>query len=624
MDLTPSKPGEAVLAPVHAAGKHWLPVVHEELGALRRQAFSSAKNEAQELSLSDLSATGAKLKNKVVLITGAGQLEGFGGQYAVKAASFGAKVVVSALHPENVERVVKEIRSQGGQAIGLAGDVSIWEDQVRLFRHAIDTYGQLDVVIANAGMGDDEPLLLDETVTAEGEPAKPGVRCVEVDLIGTLYTAKLAFYHLRRNPSTGVKAFIATGSVSLYAAAKHGILGLMRALHYDGLENGIRRVSSSLRFPPCFQHTVFTIAPWIIATPLVLANPNAGILANVPKGTVEDVVSAMLCASTDSESGKTFFVDEKGVFTLPHKSRASGKHWLLVVREELGALRRQAFSSPKNDAQELALSRLLASGSKLENKVVIITGAGQLTGFGGQYALAAAGFGAKVVVSDMRQEGVDSVVQKIQAHGGQATGAVCDVSNWDDQVRLFRHSVNTYGQVDVVIANAGMGDDAVPLLDETETADGEPAKPALRCMSVDLTGVIYSAKLAFYHLRRSPSIDVKSFVAVGSVCSYFTFPTTPLYAAAKHGVLGLTRALHYDGLENGISVSTIAPWIISTPLLETSPNAAILADVPKGTVGDVVGAMLCASTDSESGKTFFIDEKGAFAVPHKSRAYLEK
>ncbi|GAA5967143.1 hypothetical protein JCM11641_000453 [Rhodosporidiobolus odoratus] len=304
-------------------------------------------------------------------------------------------------------------------------------------------------------------------------------------------------------------------------------------------------------------------------------------------------------------------------------SGASDVHFLPATYEEIGAIRRQAFSSSDNDAESLSTDQLFAEGAKLKDKVLVITGAGSQKGFGGSLAMrAAVEYGAKVVVSDVREGAVAEVVKVIQDKGGKATGIACDVTSWEDQVRMFRHAVDTFGQVDVVVANAGMGDDAIALLDETTTETGEPAKPTLQCLDVDLVGVIYSAKLAFYHLRRSPSKDVKAFLAVGSVSSYFAFPTQVLYAASKHGTLGLTRALHYDGLENGIKVSCIAPWIVDTPILGGAAEA--LVGVPMAKLEDVVGAMVTASTTADGGKTYVIDEQGVYSLPHKSSGYLAK
>ncbi|GAA5868707.1 hypothetical protein JCM8547_003790 [Rhodosporidiobolus lusitaniae] len=304
--------------------------------------------------------------------------------------------------------------------------------------------------------------------------------------------------------------------------------------------------------------------------------------------------------------------------------KSAQQHFLPVVHEELGSLRRQAFSSPANDARAYSAEELLAEGEKLRDKVVLVTGAGSLQGFGGQVALKAASYGAKVVVSDVREDAAVKVQKEIEKMGGQATAIGCDVSDWDQQVRIFKHAVRTYGHVDVVIANAGMGDDFSGLLAEFETDQGDPAKPLLRCVHVDLIGVIYSAKLAFWYLRRSPTRASKAFIAVGSVSARFAFPGVPLYAAAKHGILGLQRALYYDGLENGITVNTIQPWIVETPITMDSKNGGILADVPKGKVEDVVSALIKASTTEESGQELFVDEKGVFSLPHKSSGYLKK
>ncbi|GAA6037964.1 hypothetical protein JCM8097_009512 [Rhodosporidiobolus ruineniae] len=356
---------------------------------------------------------------------------------------------------------------------------------------------------------------------------------------------------------------------------------------------------------------------------------------------------AAVSLASKSRSSSSLALPRRFPTSLPNKPavpplKSAAPHFLPVTHEEVGALRRQAFSSPSNDAVALSSDELLKDAQKLKGKVVLITGAGTFDGFGGQMALAAAKYGAKVVVSDLNEEGVWDVVREITDRGGLATGVVCDVSNWYSQVDMFRHAHNTFGQIDVVVANAGIGDNDIPLLDETLTDMDEPEKPLLRCLHIDMIGVIYTAKLAFYHLRRSLVSDVKAFVAVCSVSSYFAFPTQPLYAASKHGksffhrifasakltlpssagVLGLVRALHYDGLENGIRCNMLAPWIVDTPSL--GPNRAALADVPKGSIDDVVAAMIRASTTEKSGESFVVDEKGVFSLPHKSSGYLAK
>jgi NAD(P)-dependent dehydrogenase (short-subunit alcohol dehydrogenase family) len=196
-----------------------------------------------------------------------------------------------------------------------------------------------------------------------------------------------------------------------------------------------------------------------------------------------------------------------------------------VLEEELGALRRNAFKSPANDAVPLSTEQLLADGAKLKDKVVLITGSGSLEGFGGRLALKAAGYGAKVVVSDLKAEGVEKVVQKIKETGGcvviflfllflgpsfplpsSASGADLSLEQNCDRHRLRRHrlepatgslrpfllspaspasqsslistnsqnyAISTFGSVEVVVANAGVLDYPPFLLDEVLNETGE-------------------------------------------------------------------------------------------------------------------------------------------------------
>lgn len=77
-------------------------------------------------------------------------------------------------------------------------------------------------------------------------------------------------------------------------------------------------------------------------------------------------------------------------------------------------------------------------------------------------------------------------------------------------------------------------------------------------LDVNLTGVIYTVKLAFYHLSRNPSKKSqggKSIVILGSMASFFGIPGAPLYTASKHAVLGFMRSLYHNAKSEGISIS---------------------------------------------------------------------
>ncbi len=104
-----------------------------------------------------------RLKNKIAIVTGAGS--GFGEGIARRFVEEGCKVIVNDLKPEGGERVAKEILSTGGQAKFVQGDVSKAADWDRLLKATLEAYGNLDIVINNAGTTHRNQPLLD--VTAE-------------------------------------------------------------------------------------------------------------------------------------------------------------------------------------------------------------------------------------------------------------------------------------------------------------------------------------------------------------------------------------------------------------------------------------------------------------------------
>ena len=92
------------------------------------------------------------LEGKVALITGASY--GMGRTIAELFAEEGACVVLTARHVEQLNEVVEGIRAKGGKAVGVVADVCSTEDTKRVFKTAIETYGDLDILINNAGIGE--------------------------------------------------------------------------------------------------------------------------------------------------------------------------------------------------------------------------------------------------------------------------------------------------------------------------------------------------------------------------------------------------------------------------------------------------------------------------------------
>ncbi|KAI5480568.1 5'-methylthioadenosine phosphorylase [Pseudohyphozyma bogoriensis] len=243
---------------------------------------------------------------------------------------------------------------------------------------------------------------------------------------------------------------------------------------------------------------------------------------------------------------------------------------------------------------------------RLKGKVVVLTGAG--SGFGKEYALRAGRAGAKLVLSDINLAGVKAVADEVVAAGGLAIAARCDTTSWEEQHAMFDLAISTYEHVDIVVPNAGLPETG-EWLHDTMDADGKLAKPNLKTLEVNITGVCYTVKLAMYHLARNPSTERKAVVLLGSLSSYFGLP-----GASKHAMLGLYRSGYYSGEPYNINFTIVCPWFVLTPILGNTARV-LIAGLPLSTVPDVVDAMLLGSTSEAKGDALAVDPEGVIAIP---------
>jgi NAD(P)-dependent dehydrogenase (short-subunit alcohol dehydrogenase family) len=194
-----------------------------------------------------MSADGGELRfdGRVAIVTGAGGNPGLGRTYARLLASRGAKVLVNDLGvgpdgrgvlPANAEAVAQEIRDAGGEAIADGHSVAEEDSARAIVQTAIDAWGQVDILINNAGI----VLLVhfDEISSADIE------RITRVHLLGTTWMCRAVWDHMAQrgygrivNTSSG--SLVGQEFTSIYGAAKGGILSLSRALAVEGAEAGI-------------------------------------------------------------------------------------------------------------------------------------------------------------------------------------------------------------------------------------------------------------------------------------------------------------------------------------------------------------------------------------------------
>ncbi|KAF9646620.1 NAD(P)-binding protein [Thelephora ganbajun] len=254
--------------------------------------------------------------------------------------------------------------------------------------------------------------------------------------------------------------------------------------------------------------------------------------------------------------------------------------------------------------------QLHSHSDRLAGRVVLITGGG--AGIGRETALQCAKYKAKLVLGDINESTAQSVAAEIKRAGGEAIGLRCNVTSWDDQVNLFQTAFDTFGAVDVVVANAGVneiGDYFTPIV-----KNGKPEKPTMATVDINLLGSIYTAHLAihFLELERKPGDTLKSIVLLGSMASWQASAQGPMYSATKSGVLALARSLAYRLAQKNVRVAVVHPFFTETALLSIE-NKVMVAGIPLVPIERVGGAIILAATDrnmSSTGAAWLLPDGG--------------
>jgi NAD(P)-dependent dehydrogenase (short-subunit alcohol dehydrogenase family) len=207
---------------------------------------------------------------------------------------------------------------------------------------------------------------------------------------------------------------------------------------------------------------------------------------------------------------------------------------------------------------------------RLEGKAALVTGAG--AGLGRSEALALAAAGAAVVVNDYDKDAAHGVVEEIVAAGGQATAAPGDVSSWSTAAELVETVVSTYGQLDVLVNNAGV------LRDRTIFNISEQEWDTV--IGVHLKGHAGTSRFATAHWRdRSKASGAPVYARVINTASEaFLFGSAgqPNYAAAKAGIVALTLATSRACERYGVKANAICPRA------RTAMTAGVFGEAPEG------------------------------------------
>lgn len=229
---------------------------------------------------------------------------------------------------------------------------------------------------------------------------------------------------------------------------------------------------------------------------------------------------------------------------------------------------------------------------RLDGKVALITGAAR--GQGETEARLFAQEGAMVVLTDVLVEPGQRVAASIRTGGGEATFLQLDVSDPEEWHEVVRHTVQTYGRLDILINNAGIAQRAGLL--ETSPEDWD------RLMDINLKGVFLGMKYAIPAMLESGGGAV---INISSTSGIVGFPGGTAYHAAKGGVRLLTKVVAAEFATRGIRVNSIHPGIVETPMTDNmAPQRMqlLLERTPMGRRGRpqeiAYGALFLASDES--------------------------
>ncbi|MDR5905199.1 3-hydroxybutyrate dehydrogenase [Franzmannia qiaohouensis] len=193
---------------------------------------------------------------------------------------------------------------------------------------------------------------------------------------------------------------------------------------------------------------------------------------------------------------------------------------------------------------------------RMTDKIALITGAAG--GIGLAIAQGFAREGAKVAISDLDLDAAERAAAGIRDAGGEAMAVAIDVTDEAAMDAGFAKVVDAWGRIDVAVANAGI--QHIEALDKLSFANWR------KVTSVHLDGAFLTTRASLRQMYQQQGGGC--ILYIGSVHSKLASPLKAPYVAAKHGLLGLCRAVAKEGAAHGVSANVICPGFVRTPLVE--------------------------------------------------------
>lgn len=206
--------------------------------------------------------------------------------------------------------------------------------------------------------------------------------------------------------------------------------------------------------------------------------------------------------------------------------------------------------------------------ANIEDKVVLITGSAQ--GIGYKMGELFAENGAKIVLSDINEQGVQEAARKLAEKGHDVLGIKADVTNEEDVKQLALETVNHFGRIDVLINNAG-----TQFISPIEDFPTDKFEQLIHLM---LIAPFVTTKHVFPIMKEQKFGRILN---MSSVNGLIGFSGKSAYNSAKHGIIGLTRVAALEGAEHGITVNAICPGYVDTSLVRNQlKDISVTHNVP--------------------------------------------
>lgn len=244
----------------------------------------------------------------------------------------------------------------------------------------------------------------------------------------------------------------------------------------------------------------------------------------------------------------------------------------------------------------------------LENKVVVITGAG--SGIGKACAALFVKNGSTVVVADIDLVTAKETAEELAAQGGKTLAIKMDVTNYEEVEKSLQQVVDSYGQIDIMVNNAGiMNQLRAPTADHTfEDWD--------RVIAINQTGVFYCLRASLKHMMDQGH---GSIVNIASLAGLKASGHNLAYSASKFAVVGMTKSAAMEYAPHNIRINAVCPSYTQTPMLdavvEKQPgiDKKLLRFVPMGRFAEadeIADAVVWLASDQSkfiTGQTITID-----------------